>query len=484
MRLPAIVSRRLSFPVLAAAVLCLAAFNLGFRLNVETVQQWDESLYAMTAWEMLQSGDWIGTTFLGNLDYYNSKPPLNFWLIALSFKCFGVNLIALRIPSLLAALGTVALILLWGRKHLGEATALFAGLVISTMYAFFYVHAGRSANTDAINTFLVVLVVVVLWGAQERPWRLAWLGPVLAAVFLLRGAAVAVPFLIAAVYEMLTFGLRRRGRWAPTAVAVALYAIPVAAWTIARWHVDEWAFISRVFFYDFLQRSTVAIEEHPGSVFYYLNILHRHTYDWLIAAALAFALFRIPWARLRAAVAGTSESPSPGSLLVVWAVIALLVPTLMETKLQWYLHTFYPVFAIGVGAIFAHGCGRAAAAPEGWRSWRARALVAVIVLVACVAQGRLIWYSYHHLDLSRSSQGVLLAERDRLNGQIVFRRRLDRAEIFVLHALVGATHRLAPDAEIFLRDSKPGDYLLTRRERSDPRLAVVRNRANSSSTSA
>lgn len=57
------------YALLAIAVLALAAFNLTFRLGSEIVTEWDESLYAITASEIIQSGDWIGTTFLGSLDY-------------------------------------------------------------------------------------------------------------------------------------------------------------------------------------------------------------------------------------------------------------------------------------------------------------------------------------------------------------------------------------------------------------------------------
>ncbi|MCK7475785.1 MAG: hypothetical protein MZV49_25120 [Rhodopseudomonas palustris] len=66
-------------------------------------------------------------------------------------------------------------------------SSIFAGLVLSTMFAFFYVHSGRTANTDAINTLLILLTVVTLWEAREARWRLLWLGPIFAAVFLLRG---------------------------------------------------------------------------------------------------------------------------------------------------------------------------------------------------------------------------------------------------------------------------------------------------------
>src|SRR5690349_2603508 len=87
------------FRPLAVLVLTLAALNVGYRLDREVVTAWDESLYATSAAEMLTSGNWLVTTFHDKIDYYNSKPPLNIWLIATSFKTFGVGLGALRLPS-------------------------------------------------------------------------------------------------------------------------------------------------------------------------------------------------------------------------------------------------------------------------------------------------------------------------------------------------------------------------------------------------
>jgi 4-amino-4-deoxy-L-arabinose transferase-like glycosyltransferase len=455
-------------------VLCLAAFNLGLRLDAEVVREWDESLYAISAWEMHTSGNWIATTFQGALDYYNTKPPLNVWLIALSFKVFGVGLVALRLPSVLAAWGTIALLVWWVRRRFDEGTAVCAGLVLGTMFAFFYGHSGRTANPDAVNTLLVVLTVVTLSGARDRPWRLAWLGPVLAAVFLLRGTAVLLPLSIVVVDEWYTFGFRRRGRWTPTAVAVALFLLPVGAWIVARYQFDEWKFLSRLFWYDFVARSARNLEDHPGSVFYYLNVLQKNHYDWLIALVVAWVLYPVPQARLRSLMQRGHARTASVSLLLIWAGIALLVPTVMRTKVSWYLNSFYPAFAVVAGGVIAQAGRRASAAKPAWRTPRALLLGAVLVLVAAAAESRLVWYSYHYRDLASSSQGVLLAERDRLKGHTVFRRRLDRGEIFVIQALVGATYRLAPDAQSFLRDSRPGDFLLTRRAPTVAGLALVR----------
>jgi 4-amino-4-deoxy-L-arabinose transferase-like glycosyltransferase len=331
-------------------------------------------------------------------------------------------------------------------------------LVLSSMFAFFYVHAGRTANTDAINTLLIILAVVVVSEAREGRWRLLWLGPIFAAVFLLRGMAVIMPAAIALVGAAWSRQVRR-DRLAPTAAAVALFAVPVAAWLIARYRLDGWEFIGRLFWYDFVQRSVSNIEDHPGTVFYYLNILQKHHYDWLVAAAVAWLLFPVSGARLRSVAAALRTGTGTLPVLAAWALVAFVIPTVMVTKLAWYLHPFYPVFAIAVGALLAHAweAARAQGAPR----WRRRTLAAVVVLAVGVAEGRMVWYSYHHRSLHGSPQGLLLDQRDSLRGRQVFATRWDRADIFVAEAIVGSRHRLAADLANFLRDSRPGDFFVS-----------------------
>jgi 4-amino-4-deoxy-L-arabinose transferase-like glycosyltransferase len=329
---------------LTVMVLALAAFNLTFRLGSEIVTQWDESLYAITAWEMVDRGNWVGTTFLGTLDYCNTKPPLNVWLIALTFKAFGRGLVSLRLVSVLSAWMTVAVLLWWSRRWAGSTVALLAGLVPSTSFGFLYVHSGRSANTDAVFTLLILLTVVALWAAQDRPWHRVWLGPLLAAAFLLRGMAVLMPLAIVLAVEVLAWR-RRRGRWIPSGVALLLFLVPVAAWMVARWQVDEWRFLERLFFYDFVARSIKPIERHPGSPLYYLNILQKHHYDWLLAGGVAWILFPVPWHQLRNLFMFWRGEVLT-TLIVCWAGITFLMPTMMSTKVPWYLNTFYPVFAL------------------------------------------------------------------------------------------------------------------------------------------
>jgi len=463
---------RQHFAALAIAVLALAAFNLLWRVNLELVSEWDESLYATSAWEMLRSGRWIATTFLGNVDYYNVKPPLNVWLLAASFKALGVNLVSMRIVSALSACCTVAVLMVWARRFMRQPlVALLAGVVLSACFAFVYVHAGRSGNTDSLFTLLILLTVVTLWAAQERPWSIVWLGPVAAGVFLLKGMAVLMPVAIILAVESWRYAHGRRREWRAVACAALLFVVPVGAWTWARWRVDQAHFLDRLFFYDFVGGTLTALEGHEGGLLYYADVLQKYHYDWLVAGAVALFLFPIPWSEVRKRLTFWREENETRILLWAWAAVTVLVPTLMQTKNSWYLQPFYPAFALGVASLIARGLVDPPDAPG--RRRRQTYLAAIVVVAFLVAEGRLVAYSYSYRDLANSTQGLLLDAREQLAGHQVFGDRWNFAELFVLRALVGAEHRTAPDADAFLRESAAGSYFMSPRAIDRPELQMV-----------
>jgi len=457
------------FTAFACLVLALAAFNLTFRLGSEFLTEWDESLYATAASEAVDAGHWIGTTMEGELDYYNTKPPLNVWLIALTFKVFGKSLIALRLISVVAAWLTVFVLLVWGRRSRGPVVALVAGLVLATSFGFIHIHAGRSANTDALFTLIVLLTVVTLWAEPRSRWARVWLGPLLAAAFLLRGMAVLMPLGIVAVVWTLRRPKLDRAL-APTLVAAILCVVPVGAWMIARYRVDQWQFLDRLFFYDFVARTTNVIEDHPGGLFYYLNILQKHQFDWLFLGLVALLLAPLSWATLRRSSSRWREHGF-AVLMIAWAGVTLIEPTLMRTKLPWYLNTFYPAFAIGIAWLVVHALSGAGTTPQ----WRRRALAGAFLVAFAVAESKLVWYSFVYRDLALTDQSLVLTEMEELAGHRLYRERADRAGTFVT-GLAHAESRYAPDTQSFLQESQPGDYLITAEPVSHPELHLVRSK--------
>jgi 4-amino-4-deoxy-L-arabinose transferase-like glycosyltransferase len=461
------VSRR--YRVLAAAVLILAAFNLSYRLGLESVEEWDESLYATTAWEMLQSGDLIGTTFDGELDYYNSKPPLNVWLIAASFALFGVNLVALRIVSAASAWLTVLVLQLWTRRVFGPTVSLLASVVLATSFAFIHLHAGRSGNPDALMTLLIVLTVVTSWASQQRPWRLAWLGPLLAGVFLLKGMAVLMPLLIVVIVEALA--RPSQGRWLPRLTAAALAAAPVAAWAAARWQVDGWLFFNRIVLQDFVALTSTAVEDRAGGTLYYLEALVRYQPGWVLAAIGAALLAPHSWGRITSWVGVMLRQRQPLAVLFgAWGIATLGVPTLIQTKLFWYLNPFYPLFAVVVGLLIANVIFNGHRSPGHLR--RVAMAVALALVAVIGSETRTLWRLHMVTNLHSSVQGLLLSKREGFRGTRVCRDRLHRGEAFVVKAMMNTTfHVISGRGQG--AGGREGDLYVFSREIRDPRLRPV-----------
>jgi 4-amino-4-deoxy-L-arabinose transferase-like glycosyltransferase len=122
----------------------------------------DEPRYAQVAKEMVQGGDWILMHFNGAI--YPDKPPLFFWLIALSsFLWQGLTSFSARFPSALFGTLTVVSTFFIGRRLYSSRTGLLSGLILATSLEFAYLSV--RANIDTTLTFFTTaaLFCFVCW---------------------------------------------------------------------------------------------------------------------------------------------------------------------------------------------------------------------------------------------------------------------------------------------------------------------------------
>src|SRR5688572_8140979 len=111
----------------------VVVFPVYWQLTGIPIRQWDESRLAVNAAEMLDNGNWIVTYFGGNPDLWNTKPPLQIWLIALSIKLFGYTEFAVRFPTTLAVLATFGVIFIFSLRHFKSVLiAVLSVLVLVT----------------------------------------------------------------------------------------------------------------------------------------------------------------------------------------------------------------------------------------------------------------------------------------------------------------------------------------------------------------
>lgn len=165
------------------------ALLMGARLwSMAALPVWDpsEARYATLAANMEASGDYVRPVFFHHdvRQTFAGKPPLAFWLGGLACHAFGRSAFAVRLPSLLCALGVLA-VLRWA------SGGWCAPSLCATMGGF--VAFSGLCMTDMPLTFAVCGMLCVFWRWIRRPsLGLALLGGGFAAAGFLAKGPVAL----------------------------------------------------------------------------------------------------------------------------------------------------------------------------------------------------------------------------------------------------------------------------------------------------
>ena len=92
-------------------------------LGIGAIDSWDEARHGISAYEMIQSGNYLVNTFAGEADYWNVKPSLSFLTVAAGFSLFGYTAMGLRFFSALSYVLTSVFTGLFARRY-GRAASL------------------------------------------------------------------------------------------------------------------------------------------------------------------------------------------------------------------------------------------------------------------------------------------------------------------------------------------------------------------------
>lgn len=160
----------------------------------------DEFRYAEIPREMLATGDWT-VPRLSGVRYFE-KPALGYQLTALSFRIFGENEFALRLPSALAV-GLAALFLYFLVRKVRADARLAAQGALAYLACSIVLGVGTFAVLDSQLSAALTLTVggfYLAWRAPGKSETCFWLlfaGAAAGAAFLLKGfLAIAIPGIV------------------------------------------------------------------------------------------------------------------------------------------------------------------------------------------------------------------------------------------------------------------------------------------------
>ena len=165
--LPPPPTRHALFAILVALTALLHVGTIGSGdLYSET-----EGQYAGAAREMVETHQWLLPTNDGIPRL--QKPPLLYWLIIISFKLFGINAAAARLPVAIAVIASVALTFLIGEKLTDYWRGFIAGLIYLSFCGTFLL--SRIVMPEPlVSAFIAGAIFCIVSGYQRRRHRWAW----------------------------------------------------------------------------------------------------------------------------------------------------------------------------------------------------------------------------------------------------------------------------------------------------------------------
>jgi 4-amino-4-deoxy-L-arabinose transferase-like glycosyltransferase len=158
---------------LLASILYFVFFH---RLGTFPIRTWDESVYAVYSYEMMESGNYIVPHLNGQIDYLNDKPPLFFWCQIASIKLFGYNEFAVRFPAAMFGALTVVMLFVFLAKRFSFYLGLSVALVLSCSVGFVTFHSARTGDMDTMLAFGLTGSVLsfVSYLREQRNKDLIW----------------------------------------------------------------------------------------------------------------------------------------------------------------------------------------------------------------------------------------------------------------------------------------------------------------------
>jgi 4-amino-4-deoxy-L-arabinose transferase-like glycosyltransferase len=326
--------------LISTGVLGLALVLLFYRLGHGSFHDWDEAIYAQVARETLFSDTWTTLTWNGAPFFH--KPPLYFWLTALTYKMIGVSELAARLWPAIFGFGVVALTFVLGMRVHSWVVGAVAALLLLVVDRGYYGHwwnflsLSRVGMLETALTFWIMAALFIVWEAERRPWLVMFIGlPVGLAVMtkawagLLAAAIPLVFWLIAAKHRAIDFA-----SWGGGTLLALVIILP--------WHLWQYAMHGPLFVHEYVGinltgRLFQALEENTGGPLYYVDILRRGFSIWGYLWPLAYL-----WAVWQATVRGERRM----RLLLVWITLPLLLFSVAQTKLGWYISMVYPAIAL------------------------------------------------------------------------------------------------------------------------------------------
>ncbi len=327
-------------------ILPLLLFNSGN----SSLMAHDEGLYAWRSRVMFESGDWINPW-----SEPHHKTPGPYWLIASSYKLFGISDASVRLPSMIAGILSILLLYEIGKILLGKKVAWLAAAILSV--EFLWLQYCRLGTPDVPMICLILLAIWSLLKAELHPkYRSSYrfiAGLSFGLGFLVRSFMIFLPIVALLPYLIAEHRRHRHLSNPMFYLGFAVGLIPTLSWIWLSW--QRFGNNSFEQLLRFVFRLGSNDRGDHGILFYLWNVPAK-AFPWFFFAVLGFVLL------LRRPI------PRYQLILVGFPLVLFAELSIFSTRLPHYSLALYPFIALlasigldWLGAIFSKGTF--------WRQW-------------------------------------------------------------------------------------------------------------------
>ena len=397
-------SRSLLFALAVALFLCF------FRLGAVTLFDVDEAVFAQATKEMVVSNNWITPTYDGENRY--DKPILFYWLMAASYKIFGISEFAARFPSAISAFLLSLAVFLFAKRFGGEQRAFYATIpLVLSPYFLVYSHA---AVTDMALTLLITLSLFSFYisvatedggpGAESplrKPDRYIYGFYAFSALaFLTKGLiGILFPFGIALIFVVMAGGFSGIKKVFHLK-GLALFIVISAPWYIAEFAINGREFFDQFIIKHHFKRYMDVISGHSGPIYYYFPALIVGLMPWIFFLPGGIRKIFSRSGGRQAADKPSFISRSPlGLFALIWFSFIFVFFSISTTKLPNYILPSVPALSLLISSGMT--------GEDKWLRFENISLAAMMILAGVAS---LISLKYlHELGISGASWVVAAA---------------------------------------------------------------------------
>ena len=360
-----------------------------------------DATHAQAAQAMVRTGDWV-TLHVDGIRYLE-KPPLPYWLAAISLKLFGPGSFAIHLPVALAVLGLALLGYGWSRRVFDSQTALYTGIFTLTSAGVF-LFTRVFIPEVLLSLFLCLGLFSLLRALDTGSRRYAYTLWIALALAVLTKGLIAIVFLsgVAMLYLTLTGQWKRWKRLHPFS-GLVLFLLIAAPWHIlaglrntggADGHGFFWFYFINEHVLRFLGRRIPRdYNKLPGYLYWSLHIVW--LFPWSLFAPVALIA---AWRRRHRLFQATSEQATSETqrtvlLLSLYSGLILLFFALSTNQEYYTFPVYLPLLMLLAAALVKaekqsdRALGRAITS--------AHVAFTVIGLAVAIALGFGLWTSRH-----------------------------------------------------------------------------------------